>query len=62
MDDNSADIVRVSFEGGDFLRGIVIVDTDLKIIRTAHDPILAGDEPPCSHGDIGELESLDNRL
>lgn len=32
MNDNSADIVRVSFEGGDFLGGIVIVDTDLEVI------------------------------
>ena len=62
MNDNSTDVVRVSFERGDFLGGIVIVDTDLEVIRTTHDPILAGNKTACPHGDIGELESFDNRL
>ena len=62
MDDDSADVVRVSFEGRDFLRGVVIVNADLKVVRTTDDPILAGDESPCSYGDIGELKGLDNCL
>ena len=62
MNDNSADVVRVSFERGDFLRGIVVVDADLEVIGTAHDPILAGDETPCSYGNIGELKGFNNGL
>ena len=62
MNDNGANIVRVGFERGDLLGGIVVVDTDLEVIRTAHDPILAGDETPRSYGDIGELETFYNRL
>jgi len=32
VDDDGTDVVRMGFEGGDFLGGIVIVDTDLEII------------------------------
>ena len=32
MDDNGTDVVRVSFEGGDFLRSVVVVDSDLEVI------------------------------
>ena len=62
MDNNGADVVRMSFERGDFLRGIIIIDADLEIIGSTNNPILAGDKSPCSNGNIGELESLDNRL
>lgn len=62
MYDNGADVVRVSFEGGDLFGGIVIVDSDLEIIGAADDPILAGDEAASSYGDIGELEGLDDCL
>lgn len=62
MNDNGTDVIRVSFEGGDLLRSIVVVDTDLEIIGTAHNPVLAGNEAACSYGDIGELEGFDNCL
>lgn len=32
MDDNGADIIWVSFKGGNFLGGIVVVDSDLEVI------------------------------
>lgn len=62
MNDYSSDIVRMSFEGGDFLRSVVIVYTDLEIIGTANDPVLAGDESAGSHRDVGEFKGLDNSL
>lgn len=62
MNNYGSDIVRMSFEGGDFLRGVVIVYADLEIIRTANDPVFAGDESASSHGNVGEFKSLDNSL
>lgn len=62
MNNYGSDIVRMSFEGSDFLRGVVIVYTDLEIIRTANDPVFAGDESASSHRDIREFKSLDNGL
>lgn len=62
MYDNGANVVRMSFEGGDLLGSIVIVDSNLEVIRAADDPVLAGDKSTSSNGDIGELECLDDRL
>ena len=50
------------FKGGDLLGGIVVVDTELEVIRTANDPVLPRNELTSTNGDIGELESFDNRL
>lgn len=62
MDNNGADIVRMGFEGGDLLRGVVIVNSNLEIIGSADDPILPGDEATCPYGDIGKFERFDDRL
>lgn len=62
MDDYGSDIVGMSLKGGDFLRSVVIVHTDLEVIGTANDPVLAGNESAGAHRDIGEFKGLDNRL
>ena len=62
MDDDGSYIVRMSFEGSDFLGSIVIIDPHLKVIGTAYDPVLPRDEAACSYGDIGQFECLDNGL
>jgi len=62
MDGNRPDIVRVCFEGCDLLGGIVVVDAQLEVVRTADDPVLAGNETTGSDRDIGELERFNNRL
>ena len=62
MNDNGADIVRMSFEGGNLLGGVVVVDAKLEIVRTAYYPVLAGNETACSYRDVGEFESFNDGL
>lgn len=62
MYDNGSDIVRMCFEGGDLLRGVVVVDSDLEIIGTADNPVLPRDETTGSNRDVGELKGLDDLL
>ena len=46
------------FERSDLLRGIVVYDAHLEVIRPTNDPVLPGDEPASAYGDIGQLECL----
>ena len=62
VDGDDTDIVGVSFEGGDFLGCVVVVDTDLKVVGTADDPVLASNESTSADGDVGEFEGLDDLL
>ena len=62
VDGDGADVVRVGFEGGDFLGGVVVVDAQLEVVGAADDPVLAGDEAAGAHGHVGELEGLDDGL
>ena len=62
MDNNGANVVGVGFEGGDLLGGVVVVDADLEVIRATDDPILAGNEAPCTNGYIGKFECFDYGL
>lgn len=62
MNDNGTDVVGMSFEGCNFLGGIIVVDSNLEIIGAAHNPILAGNKSTCSYGNICELEGFDNCL
>ena len=52
----------MSFEGGDLFGGVVIVDTELEVIRTADNPVLPRNESTGTNGDIGEFEGFDDRL
>lgn len=58
VNSNGSDVVRVGFEGGDFLRSVVIVDSHLEVIGTADNPVLASNKATGTNGDIGELEGL----
>ena len=62
MDHDCSDVIRMRFKGGNLFGGIVVVHPDLKIVGTADNPILAGDEAPGSDGNIGEFERLDDYL
>lgn len=62
MDDNGSDIIWVGLERGDLFRSVVVVDSQLEIVRAAYDPVLPGDEAPCSYGYICEFEGLDDCL
>ena len=60
MDSDRSDIVRMGFEGSNFLRCIVVVDAKLEIIGTANDPILPRNKAARSNRDIGELKRFDD--
>lgn len=62
VNDNGANVIRMSFEGGDFLGGIVVIDSYLEIVGAADDPILASNKAPRTDRDICKLERLDNSL
>ena len=62
MNGNGANIVRMRLEGCDLLRSIVVIYSELKVIRTANNPVFACNESTSSHRDVGELECLDNGL
>ena len=62
VDGDGTDVVRVGLEGGDFLTGVVVVDAELEVIAAADDPILAAHEAAGAHGDVGQLEGLDDGL
>lgn len=60
MHSDGTNVVGMRLEARDFLRCIVIVYADLKVIRTAYDPILAGNKSPRTNRHICELERFDN--
>lgn len=62
MDDDCSNVVRMSLKGGDFLGSIIVIDSNLKVIRPTDNPVFAGDEPASSHGYIGKLKGLDDCL
>ena len=59
---DGANVVRVGFEGCDFLACIVVIDTELEVVAAADNPVLTADEATCSHGDIGEFEGFNDGL
>lgn len=60
--DNGSYVVGMRFEGRDLLGGVVVVYSELEVITSAHNPVLAGHEATSANGDIGELEGLDDAL
>ena len=62
VDGDSSDVVRVSFEGGNLLGSVVVVNTQLEVIGTTDNPVLSRDESTGSDGNIGKLKGLDNLL
>lgn len=59
---DGTNIVRVSFECGDFFRGIVVEDPQMEVVGANHEPVLAGDEATSANGNIGNLEGFDEGL
>lgn len=62
MHSNGSNVVRMCLEARDFLGRVVIVDPNLKVIGTTHNPVLAGNEPTRTNRNIGKLECFDNCL
>lgn len=62
MHGNGAQVVGMRLELRNLLRGVVVVNSDLEIIGTANNPVLAGDEATASHRDVGQLKGLDDLL
>ena len=52
----------MGLKGCDLFGGIVVVDTELEVIRTADDPVLASNEATSSHRNIGEFEGFNDGL
>lgn len=62
MHNDGPDVIWVCFKGGDLFRSVVVVDSQLKVVGPADDPILARNEAAGSDGDIGQFECLDGGL
>lgn len=62
MDDDSTYVIRVSLELRDLFRGIVVVDTKLKIIAADNYPVLPGNKSSSSNRNICCFECFDNGL
>jgi hypothetical protein len=62
MDDYGANVVGMRLKRSNLLRGIVVVDTNGEVIRTANDPVLPRDEAAGANGDICQLKGLDDCL
>ena len=57
-----ADVIGMRLERCDLLACVVVVDSQLEVIATANNPVLARNEAACSYGNIGEFEGLNDRL
>jgi len=58
----ASNVIRVSFERCHFLSCVVVEDSEMEIVRTANEPILARDEPDTSYWYFGNFKSLDHGL
>ena len=62
MNDDGSNVVGMGFEGGNFLRGIVVVDSELEVIAPTDYPIFPSDESTSADRNVGKLERLNDRL
>ena len=62
MDLNEANVIRVGIPFLDLLHGVVIVHSQLHVIRAGDDPVLAHDEASAAHRVGAHLERLDQGL
>lgn len=62
MNDNGSDIVRMCFEGGGLLGCVVVVDSQLKVITSADDPVLSSNETTGADRYVCQLECLNDGL
>ena len=62
VDNDSANVVGMRFEGCDFFGGIVVVDSNLKVVGATYYPVLARNETSGSDRNVCKLESLYYRL
>ncbi|KAH3678848.1 hypothetical protein OGATHE_000117 [Ogataea polymorpha] len=60
VDCNGPNVVRMSFKLSNAFTSIIVVNSNLKIVRTNDNPIFAGDEFPCSNRDIGNINCFDD--
>jgi len=58
MDGKTTDIVRMSFESGDFFVCVVVENSELKVVAASYEPVFARDEFNTANGNIGDFESL----
>ncbi len=56
MDSQVSDEVIVFIDNFEFLRGVVVVNSDLRVVCTNHDPLLASHELGASHWSISHFK------
>ena len=56
MYDDGSDEIGMGLNSFDFFHGIVVEDSQLKIIRPTYDPVFLWDELDCSDGESGCFE------
>ena len=55
----ASDIVGVGLERGDLFVCVVVEDAELEVVRARDEPVLAVYEAHATHGDLRDLEGLD---
>lgn len=59
MHSDRPDVVRVGLEGLFFGQSVVVVDSNVGVVRARNNPLLAGDEARRSDREVGGLEAAD---
>ena len=61
MNREASNVVGMRLERGDLFVRIVVEDAQLEVVRARDEPVLARDEAAAAHGDLRDLERLDER-
>jgi len=56
------DVIRVGFDRRHFLASVVVEHSEVEIVGSTHEPVLASDEFDTSYGYFSYFESLDHGL
>ncbi len=62
VNDNGSDIVGMRLERRNLFRGVVVVDTELKVVGAADNPVLARNEATGTDRKVGQFERLNRAL
>jgi hypothetical protein len=62
VDNDCTNVVGMGFELSDLFRRVVVIDSELEVVRSDNDPVLASDETTGADGNIGNFEGFDDGL
>jgi hypothetical protein len=60
MNSETSNVVWVRLKCDNLIVGIVVENTEMKVVRACNKPILASDEPDTAHRDGGNFKRLDD--